>query len=250
MTNDTASTTKTLAEHDLGGGVFLFPGGWEGKLRGMTVRDENIVLDRDLRRKGAMIDELLKAVVEEAPNPAEWLVGDRVFAVLALRRLTHGDLFEFETICAECQRKFAWEADLSTLEVKSLSDPANFEPGRTFSTLLPDCGRTVEWKLLRGKDEKRLQEIRKETESLSTVQMLARAVKVEGEDRIARAFFENLTGRDAATLREAFDDADCGVETAIVVECPHCRSAYELELPVGADFFVPSRTGARKKRQR
>lgn len=244
--------TKTLAAAEVAPGVFSFPGLWEGALRGMKTREENALLDKKLARSGLVMDKLLDACMIDPPRrPAELLVGDRVFAVLQIRRMTHGDMYEFQTVCPNCRKPFLWEENIGEFPVHYLAESMQEDPTYRHSTLLPQAGRSVEWRFLRGSDEKRLSDASaRNPESLASLMMLLRATAIEGEGQIKQEFFDDLEGGDSATLREAFDLNDCGVDTDIVVECPHCDFVHTMDLPLDIGFFVPSKAnrGGTKRR--
>lgn len=59
--------------------------------------------------------------------------------------------------------------------------------------------------------------------------------------RAVRLFLEDLSMRDADFLVDEFDRVDCGVDTAIEVECPECFTLQEVELPFDRGFFLPGK---------
>lgn len=239
MTDD-LKLPKTLGEADLGGGLFLFPGRWEGRIRGMRVAEENLLLDRRLRKGGAAFNELLRACVETNTDPLDLLVGDRVFALLQIRRLTYGDEYAFRASCPRCDEGFEWQEDLSTLVVQYLADPGEVAPDHTFEFVLPRAQRRVRWRLLRGKDEATLARIRADSpDAVASLALVLRTVEIEGEKLVSRRFFDELEAADAAAFRAEINARECGVETSIEVDCPACGARFEMDLPIGAGFFLP-----------
>ncbi|MCD6499546.1 MAG: hypothetical protein J7M25_14735 [Deltaproteobacteria bacterium] len=69
---------------------------------------------------------------------------------------------------------------------------------------------------------------------------------VEAHER--RKFIEELTMRDADFLVDEFDRVDCGVDTAIEIECPECFASQEIDLPFERTFFMPGRERAARRR--
>jgi len=235
---------KTVAEAEITPGTFLFPGRWEGQMREMKVAEENMLLDRRQRRDAAAINNVLQAcLLTEGIKVMDMLVGDRVFAMIQLRRLTYGDEYAFKVSCPRCDARFEWEENLGELPVRYLEDPAYAEPDHAFSFTFPKTGKTIKWRLLRGKDEQKLAIARRENpDGLVTFSMLLRTVEIEGEKAVTRKFFDELPGSDAAAFRGEVKDKECGVETTIVVECPDCGNSFDLDLPIGPDFFLPRGT--------
>lgn len=241
--------------------VVSCPSGLSGRVRGMKVREERILADRKLAKDGGQLDELLKACWEEtvdpgpysfAGNAVDWssvLQGDRFYMLMQIRAQTYGAEYSFSCGCSNCRSRFEWELDLNALPVRRLSDSslAAFVAGNRFESALPDSGKRIYWRLPVGADEAKLVQLRKNGgERLLSAMLNWRVDEVEGiQGKEKRAFLEELSMRDADYLMGEFEAADCGVETRIEVECPHCFGVQEIELPFEQGFFLP---GAKRKR--
>jgi hypothetical protein len=244
------------------------PSGLSGRVRGMKVREERILADRKLARRGGQMDELLKACWEETLDPGpygfgdaamDWgavLQGDRFFALLQIRALTYGPAYAFAVACQSeaCRARIEWEIDLHDLPVRALSDDsrAAFVNGNRFETALPDASKRVWFRLLTGAGERKLPQIRRNAGERWLSAMLAfRVVEVEGIDlRDTRRFIEELTMRDADALMDEFDRVDCGVDTTIEIECPECFATQDVDLPFDRTFFMPARERTARRRDR
>ena len=78
-----------------------------------------------------------------------------------------------------------------------------------------------------------------------------RVVEVEGvSPKDKRRFLEDLSMRDADFLVDEFDRVDCGVDTALEVECPECFTLQEVELPFDRGFFLPGKARTARRRDR
>lgn len=232
---------RTIAEAEVAPGTFLFPGRYEYQMREMKVAEENILANRRNWKNAAAINNVLQAcMVTESVDVMELLIGDRTFALIQLRRLTYGDEYAFKVNCPACQTRFEWEENLGDLEVRYLEDPGQAAPDHVFSFTFPKTGRTIKWRLLRGKDEQKLAAARRDNpDGLVTFSMLLRTVEIEGEKAVNRRFFDELPGSDAAAFRAEVQAKECGVETTVVVDCPECGGSFDLDLPIGPDFFLP-----------
>lgn len=234
---------KTLREAELGDRRFLFPGFGVYTLRGMKVEEEDILTSRKKNRDGEGINEILKNC-SHGENVLEWLVGDRTFALLQIKRLSHGDEYEFKVQCPHCQKYVLWTEDLGSLPVKYLN-----EPGKTdgFTVHLPGANRRLTYRLLNGYDERKLTNLFTENdESKQSTLMLFRTTEIEGEKMKSLKFFKQLEAMDATIFREHVEANDCGVDTTIAVECDKCYRGFETELPMGLDFFLPRKTAAKR----
>jgi hypothetical protein len=139
----------------------------------MKVREERVLADRKLAKKGGQADELLAACWEETLDPGHYalaedakldlgkvLQGDRFFALLMVRALTYGPEYAFGVSCRNdsCRARIDWEIDLTKHPVRKLSEEsrAAFVGGNRFETTLPEAGKKVAFKLLTGDDERKL----------------------------------------------------------------------------------------------
>ena len=250
--------------------VITCPSGLTGRIRGMKVREERVLADRKLAKSGGQVDALLGACWEETLDPGpydfgdkdiDWgavLQGDRFFALLQVRALTYGPTYAFALGCQNdsCRSRFEWELDLIELPVRTLSDEsrAAFTGGNRFETTLPDAGVRVWFRLFTGSDERRFPQLRRNAGDRIFSAMLGwRVVEIEGvSTKDKRRFLEDLTMSDADFLVDEFDRVDCGVDTAIEVECPECFTLQEVELPFDQGFLLPgkARTARRRARSR
>jgi hypothetical protein len=246
--------------------VITCPSGLQGRVRGMRVREERVLADRKLAKGGGQVEALLGACWEETLDPgpygfesgrADWaqvLQGDRFYALLRVRTLTYGPLYAFSVACREegCRAAIEWELDLFDLPVRPLSEAsrAAFASGNRFETRLPDAGHRAWFRLLTGADEQRLTAMARGPGERAFSAMLAlRVLELEGVDpQQKRRALEDLSLRDADFLLGEFDRVDCGVDTAIEVECPRCVATQEVELPFDRTFFLPgtAKTARRK----
>lgn len=230
-------TTMTLGEA-LKLEALTLPSGREIPMpRGMTVREEDILANKKDIRDGTAIDKVLAACTElTLPELAESLQGDRMTMLLAVRHETYGDDYSFDADCPRCGKLFEWSVDICDLKLKPLSD----EGEGPFTITLPKSGHVLTFKLLRGKDESKIQRIKEDfKESVSSALMLLRTVGVKGIDHLNRDWFTSLPSADSTHFRHEYDQRDCGVDTSTLVECPSCEKEFEIDVPIGPDFFMP-----------
>ncbi len=242
------------------------PSGLVGEVRGLKVKEFNILANRRLAKGGQQLDQVLRScwlqTVDPGPynfadQPVNWdhvLQGDRFFALLKIRSLSLGADYAFTVGCQNdaCRERFEWEISLEDLPIRALSEEARaaFQAGNRFETQLSD-GRRIWFRLAVGGDERRFAGMRQSNRDRLWSSMLAlRIVEIENvKDSEKRRFIEDLEVQDAEHLRDEFDRVDCGVETTIEVECPECFTVQEVELPLDQGFFVKS-TKQRRKRRR
>jgi len=245
----------------------LFYGGAipEGKVEyfPMTAREEKI-LAGGFKDGNQLIDTIIKACVPTLTIPVEdLLIGDKFFMMLVIRAASYGSKYGMMITC-DCGQQFRHEVDLgftgedaeegfdeefsNVFKIKVPEEGAK-EP---FLVQLPKSKDMVEFRLLRGKDEKAIAKYAeqnmskrksKEDGNPAYIYRIARhIVSVNGDELSTMdtmAFVEDLIGYDSAALRNAIDAVDVGIDTQFTTECPKCDSVIESSLALGPEFFRP-----------
>lgn len=186
------------------------------------------------------------------PPWSRLLKGDTLHAFVFLRSISmpNGDDYDFPVQCEECKKRYDWTIKLSELEVKRLPPESveNVRAGKPFETRLGD-GRLVKFNLQTIAQEEPLtklmrQQKRKTGTMIDTI--VAQVVSIEGvkpDIRNRWQFVSELDMDELYNLREAFDEADCGIETSFETRCTNrsCRWEQDVNLPLGKTFFAPKR---------
>lgn len=235
------------------------PSGLTVVLRKLKVAEANILADKQAQQRGATADTLLASVWEETHDvgpytfethkPPRWdevLVGDRFYAQVAVRIATHGADYGFRIPCAVCKNAINWSTDLSVLPKKMLSpeDAEVFKNGNRFTATAPD-GRNIVFHLSTGKHEKRAQMMFKQSRANRiTAGLLSKIDEIEGVQN-RQKYFDQLDFTEALDLIEIIDAHDCGLETKFEVECDECYATSEVLLPLGPEFWGPTRTATK-----
>lgn len=217
----------------------------EVKVREITGHEEDMLANPKI--KGAKkINDLIASCVERVGTITDkgllskvvmdMTVGDRLFCIFAIRRVTVGDDYLFETACKSCNSRTKFTVDLSDLEVKKMEDPYK----REFTCTLPDSKKVVVFKPMTGRGEEQLERLnKKKTDSLS-LSILMRVQTIDGE-RPNMATVKNLGLRDRGFMRDRFEECEGGVDTEVELDCPECYTEFKEDLDVGqASFFFPS----------
>lgn len=234
------------------------PSGLVVVTREFLVKDEDLLADAKALRQGRSGINILNAITtqildfgpyaESGGGKLNWsqvLQGDSMVILLKSRIETWGPEYLVRVPCDNCRQPVAHEIDLNDLPIKDLpesslahvTDPQNNPLG----CKLPSCGKRVEFKLLRCKDEKNLGKIQRQNkQALSSSLTRYRVTKIEGvkPPDIAN-FLRNMSGRDLVFLRSAFDDADGGVEQEIELECDSCGHVWPKDIQLSTDFLFP-----------
>lgn len=173
----------------------------------------------------------------------ELTVGDRVYLLFAIRRVTLGNDLPVREECPnrDCKAKNLFVIDLSELTIKAMPDPRK----RIYDVTLPS-GRTARFRASVGADEIRVAKLAKNTKIDDASQMLLMRLEMVDGEPPTISMLQDMGMRDRAYLREQFEEIEGGIDTSIQLECPSCGHEWEKDLNLAsADFF--SLSGTRKR---
>jgi len=238
-------------------GVFDLPCGYinpqtqelvtEVQVREITGNEEDMLASRQIPSH-TKITQLLSGCVLRVGDETnkgriaqivqDMLVGDRVFLIFCIRRVTLGDDLPVREKCPECGTTTLFMVNLAEdLKARPMADPMK----RIFDVELPS-GKTARFRVSTGADEARLAKLRKrhvkQSDGLSQA-ILMRLELLEGEKPTLQ-MVKSLGMRDRHFLREQFEASEGGVDTSMEFECPSCEHEWEKELDLSAaNFFFP-----------
>lgn len=219
------------------------------EMRYMTAAEEDIIADESLRRKGLMLDRLLKALVVTPCDVGDLLTGDKACLIIAARMLAYGPEYTFTV---RSQR--AGDVEDVTIDLGDLDTiKPNFdglEPGvRSMPFQLPVMDIPVVFRLLTHKDEQSMQqrltkEKRKRGEASTSVttRLSYHLVEVDGtKDRgeIEHFVRRQMLAADSRALRARIREVTPNIDLSFDYE----NSMGEVErLPISLEpsFFFPS----------
>ncbi len=178
----------------------------------------------------------------------ELLVTDRLAILLGMRVLAFGPKYTFSYKCANCGANVKHECDIiddlgQQKPAADLAEPLTFK--------LPDCGKNISVRFMRGYDEeavmkysKRISSSTNEPGDPSALHRQARLiVKIDGEDPgdiVKREdFVKNLSARDSIIIDNELDAAEPGIDLDVHPDCNRCGHQNDVKLPFSLDFFRP-----------
>lgn len=220
------------------------------QLKYMTAKEEDILTNQNLIKKGVVLDELLKALIV-TPNVKleDILIGDKNAIFLAARRLAYGDKYSAKLTCPKCGEESQVDIDLAQLKFKEF-DFSNYTKGENaFSFELPVSKKTVVYKLLTHKDDQDidselagLAKISKANAPEMTTRLKYMITAVDGNsDRTSvKKFVDNMLAKDSIALRKRVRELTPDVDMTFNFQCPACGHSERMALPLGVGFFWPS----------
>lgn len=219
--------------------------GKQVRLRGMTGHEEDMLTDKQLTKKGKVMDNILAACIEaidgvkpSIADVAKLATADRTFILVKIRELSYGEVIEnAEIICSNknCREKHIVDIDLSELPVR-VSETGDADEETEFT--LPTSGTKVKFRQLKGTDEQKLAKFG-EAEIL-TVGIQLRLTEVEGKHvNDYKKWLKDLPVRDRSALRKAMEETELGIDTVIKMECDECGTELKVRAEALQGFFFP-----------
>ena len=209
----------------------------------MTAKEEDILTNQNYIKDGTVLDRLMKALIISKVDYDDLVVGDKNAIMIAARVLGYGKDYTFKYNDEEIT------VDLSTLESTYLSEDAMKEPGvNKFEFTCPASKTVIEFKLLSGKDDKKvkseikgLQKINKFVNPELSTRLKHMILSVDGktENKDIRNFVDNyFLARDSRALREYIKSFQPDVEMKFNFESSG-GIVEEVSLPMTVNFFWP-----------
>jgi hypothetical protein len=201
------------------------------------------------RRK--MIGELIASSVKfpEGMTMDELVIADQHYLLMKLRAISLVATYTVDHLCAKCGVSHEVSYDIDELPIINPKPDDKDE----FLVTLPRSKAQVTLRLLRVKDEQKIAEYRDKKADLgmgnvdSDVYLfeLARQVVLVNGERPKfdekKDFLRTLIMLDLAVVKQAIEDRELGIDTAVKARCPNCGTIEEWDLPIQVGFFRPKR---------
>jgi len=221
----------------------------EIEIKQMTAREEDLLANQELIKKGKVLDKLMESVIiNKAIKLEDILIPDKNAIFIAIRRLAYGDDYPVTITCPQCATQNRVKINLSDLSYKTFDFDKHPKGQNNFSFTLPS-GITVTYKLLSQIDEQsidaelaQLKKISKDNTGELTTRLKYLFTSVDGNtDRatIRRFVEDKLTAKDSLALRKHIKDHNPDVDMTFTFKCSECDLERRLDMPIGASFLWP-----------
>ena len=209
------------------------------EMKYMTAKEEDILTNQSFIQKGTVLDKLLQSLIINKDIKTEDLfVGDKNALFVAARILGYGKEYKV-TIAGKSET-----IDLTELENKPINEELFLKGVNKFTYKLESTGTILEFKLLNGHDEKKIERELAGLKKLSpnsspelTTRLKHVILSVDGkeETKDIRDFVDNyFLARDARAFRKYVSDLSPDVDMEYVLE-----GGEEVSVPIGLNFFWP-----------
>jgi hypothetical protein len=242
------------------------PSGLRGRVRGMTVGDED-VLSKVTRTavKGGKASDAIYQIVQNCwvdvidPGPYtdmttlqinRLLSVDMQYALMQVRAASWGDMVNVEADCPHGHR-VSGDVPISGCDFRPPS-PQALQAIRTDGAVdfkLPSIGRIVKfWPLTVGVEERATDAMEAMPNEPVSEALVARIAEIEGFDANLmdtetemdiRGWIKQMPSADAMALRRAMAEADGAIDTEVHIPCDEDQSVAVADIMVTADFFAP-----------
>lgn len=223
------------------------------EIKYMTAKEEDILTDRALLKKGVAVDRMLEnIIVDKNIKLDDLLIGDKNAILVTARMTGYGADYEAKVVCPSCFETVDHQFDLEELghlDFEQALEEQEVEKteNNTFRVTLPMSKVTVECRMLNGKDETIIAKntLRKDRTNQAsntlTTQLALMIVSVNGDtDKVNKLQFINaMPARDSRYLRNIMGEITPNVDMTTAFQCPKCGETAALEVPLGAGFFWP-----------
>lgn len=217
-------------------------------IRAMTAKEEDILMNRALIKKGTVITELIKScLVNKNINVNTLISGDRNALMIAIRSSGYGSEYTPSFQCPKCDHTNHLHVELADLEIK----PLTIQPVRVgenlFKFKLPVSKLEVDFCFLTGEQEEKIvksEEFKKAKglgESTITTRFMNQILAVNGntDTGVISKFVNNMPARDSLELRKYINNHEPGVKMEVDFQCESCSYTDVIALPMDVSFFWP-----------
>ncbi len=221
------------------------------EIRYMTAKDEDILTNRSLLKKGLAIDRMIQNLMKDKSVDARSLyIGDRNAIIINARASAYGADYRTSVQCPACGEVSKFNFDLADHEEYAGdgwkdSEIKNNNDG-TFIVELPLSKIIARIRPLTGQDEiEMIKEggAKDATNDLITKQMRCFVVDFNGyaDTKTINYVVDNMVALDSRFLRDCFKIISPDIKMEQDFVCKNCEHKEVMSVPFGTDFFWPDR---------
>tara|TARA_B110000977_G_C11075071_1_gene490876 strand:- start:2850 stop:3473 length:624 start_codon:yes stop_codon:yes gene_type:complete len=205
----------------------------------MTAKEEDILSNQAYIQNGTVLDKLLDSViVSKDIDHRDLIIGDKNAVLISTRILGYGKEYTFD------RGGEKHTVDLTEFESNDFDASKMVEGKNEFEFTLPFSDTPITYKLLTGRDDKKieaeikgLKRLNKDANPDLSTRLKFMIISVNGdtEKKSIRDFVDNyLLARDSRALREEIRYTQPDVDLRHTLD-----SGEEVTVPIGLTFFWP-----------
>lgn len=212
----------------------------------MTAKEEDILSNQNLIKKGVVLDKLFESIIVDSVNPNDIILGDKNAIILATRLLGYGPQYSFKFYSSKLNESIDATVDLAKVQTKEV-DFSIFNNKNEFDFTLPSNGKKITFKLLTHGDEvaieKDVQAMEKlggvSSEITTRLRYMIKSVDGATDTATINKFVNGMLAMDSRALRAYVKKISPDVDMKFV----HIHDDGEVEeapITMGVSFFWPS----------
>lgn len=218
------------------------------EMKYMTAKEEDILTNMNLLRKGTAIEQALKSLIKSPISYEDLLIGDRNGLMIAARILGYGKEYTFKYANPRTGEDETIKIDLQDLKYKQVETEL-FNNSNEFEFTLPFSKNAVTFKLLTVGDDKKIdEEIKGLKKAIGTeaglvsTRLKHQLLSVNGDRSVKsiRDFVDQgyLLAKDAIELRRYIAKITPDIDTSITFTTSD-GTEVTMDMPMTAEFFFP-----------
>jgi len=222
------------------------------EIRYMTAKDEDVLSNRSLIKKGIALERVLENIIIDANiAPSSLLVCDRNAILIQARGTAYGADYEASVTCGSCGTRNKMLFNLRTPKVEGgITEDAlkhvQYIGNGLYQTTMAGTKFKVQFRVANGEDENRIMALAVEgkTVDYGTVEQYKQMIKsVEGyeEQEVIDSYVDNMIVADATHFKMCLKRCTKTVRITETLVCKNCSKQQEVDVPFGTDFFWPQR---------
>ncbi len=223
------------------------------EIKMMTAREEDILTNENLIKKGIVLDKLLESLIigPSNINYNDLLICDKNSLYVATRRFAYGDNYgPLEVKCPSCSNTNKININLGDVQDKDF-DFSNIQKGtNNFKFQLPFSKKNIEYKILNSGEETQIENdikiLSKKLKSASSGQITTRLKRIivmldgDPDKNKINSFVDNeLLSRDSMALRADIKKNTPDIDLTYNFVCDNCSHEERLDVPMTVQFFWP-----------
>lgn len=219
------------------------------EIRYMTAKDEDILSNQSLIKKGVAIERVLQNIICEANiDPLTLLIADRNAILIQARGTAYGYDYEASVKCPKCTTTNVMIFDLRTPKIETGfnldQNIVKLAEDGLFETQLPFSKFNIKFRLANGIEESKMAQIiiNDQKEFSITDQYKEMILSIEGhaEQDVINQFVDNMPLADSTHLKICLKFATPSITIKEQLTCKQCSHEQEVQVPFGTDFFWPN----------
>lgn len=215
----------------------------------MTAKEEDIITNQNLIRKGLHLDKLLESVVvEPGVNINDLVLGDKNAILITSRILAFGPEYDVTINDPGDNEPASVTIDLSKIKIKEV-DENKLNRDNEYEFTLPKSKTPIKFKLLTHGDEiaiaKDIEASEKTLKQTNEITTRYRRIIVEVNNTRDIGYINNfvinqLLAADSKALRKHISEITPDLDLTFDYESLITGETEALRIPFGVDFFYPA----------